>query len=80
MAKKTDMTFESAIEALEACVGALESGELTLDASMAEFEKAVQLVKLCGEKLECAKQRVRLLTEGQDGSVTDAPFVEGDEN
>ena len=79
MAKKTNMSFEDALNSLESCVSKLESGELTLDDSMIKFEEAVHLVKICSEKLEKAKQRVRILTEMSDGSVTDAPFIEDDE-
>ena len=37
------------------------------------------LVKICNEKLECAERRVRILTEGADGVITDMPFDSGDE-
>lgn len=79
MAKKCNLSFEDAISALEECVSKLESGDLTLDESMIKFEEAVRLVKLCGEKLENAKQKVRILTEAEDGSITDLPFTEDDE-
>jgi exodeoxyribonuclease VII small subunit len=79
MSKNKNITFEEALTALENCVSKLELGDLTLDKSLDEFEEAVRLVKLCGEKLENAKQRVRILTEANDGSITDAPFVEEDE-
>ena len=69
-----NLSFEDAILKLEGAVSRLESGTLTLDESLSEFEEAVKLVKLCSEKLESAKQRVRILTEGADGTVTDAPF------
>lgn len=70
------INFEEAILSLEEIVRKLESGELTLDESISEFEEAVKLVKLCNEKLEKAEQKVRILTEGADGTVTDAPFDE----
>ena len=46
-----DMNFENAINKLEAAVKALESGELSLDESIAEFEEAVKLVGF--EKAYC---------------------------
>ena len=70
-----DISFEEAIATLEDSLAKLECGELTLDASMEEFEEAVKLVKICTEKLEAAKQKVRILTEGADGAITDSPFV-----
>ncbi len=66
--------FESSILELEDIVKKLESGELTLDESIAAFEKAMGLVKICNERLESAEQRIRLLTEAADGSVSDVPF------
>lgn len=72
--KKNDMSFEAAMTELEVSVSKLESSSLTLDESITEFEKAVKLIKLCEEKLNTAKQKVRILTEGADGAITDAPF------
>lgn len=71
------ITFEAAMEKLEGEVRRLESGSMTLDESLASFEEAIRLVKICNEKLEMAERRVRILTEGADGTVTDAPFEVG---
>ena len=68
------MKFEDAMALLEASVTRLESGTLGLDDAIAEYEKAVGLVKICNERLSDAEQRVRLLTEAADGSVSDLPF------
>lgn len=70
-----DISFEKAIEELEATVKKLEAGALTLDESLEAFESAVGLVKTCNEKLENAQRRVRILTEGADGEITDKPFI-----
>ena len=69
-----NIDFESAITKLEGEVRRLESGNMSLDESISAFEKAMGLVKLCNEKLESAEQRVRILTEAKDGTVSDAPF------
>lgn len=66
--------FEEAMSLLEAAVARLESGSLGLDDAIAEYERAVGLVKICNERLLDAEQKVRLLTEGADGSVSDRPF------
>lgn len=76
---KKNINFEEAMSSLEEIVKKLESGTLTLDESISEFENAIKLVKICNEKLEAAEQRVRILTEGQDGTVTDKPFDSSDE-
>ena len=69
-----ELDFEQAMAKLESEVKKLESGNMTLEESIASFEEAVKLVKICNEKLENADRRVRLLTEAEDGSVTDLPF------
>ncbi len=69
-----NMKFEEAILSLEDIVRSLESGNLTLDESISEFERAIKLVKLCSEKLDTAEQRVKILVEGQNGEITDRPF------
>jgi len=71
---KKDIKFEQAIESLDIAVSKLEGGELSLDESIKVFEEAIALIKTCNEKLSAAEQRVRVLIESQDGSVTDAPF------
>ena len=68
------ISFEEALAEFESTVKTLEGGALSLDDSLAAFEKAIGLVKVCNEKLEAAKQRVRILTEGEDGAITDKPF------
>jgi exodeoxyribonuclease VII small subunit len=74
-----NIDFESALSKLESEVKRLESGNMSLDESIKAFEDAVKLVKICNEKLEDAERRVRILTEGADGSVTDMPFDSSDE-
>ena len=71
---KKDIKFEQAIESLDIAVSKLECGEISLDESIKVFEEAIALIKTCNEKLSAAEQRVRVLIESQDGSVTDAPF------
>ena len=69
-----ELTFEAAMSTLEETISKMEIGSLTLDESIEEFEKALGLIKLCESKLSVAKERVRILTVGADGSITDAPF------
>ena len=72
---KEKKTFESAMAELTDTVKLLESGTLSLDDSLAAFERAIGLVRYCGGELDRARQRVRILTEGADGTVTDHPFT-----
>ena len=70
-----NIKFEEAIEKLDSIVSKLESGSVPLDESLALFEEGVGLIKLCNEKLDAAEQKVRILTESADGSISDAPFI-----
>lgn len=75
-----NIKFEEAIVMLEEAVRALEGGSLTLDESIAKYEDAIGLVKICRERLEACEIKVRQLTEGSDGTVTDRPFDSGNED
>ena len=70
-----EIKFEDAIAMLEEAVRLLESGELSLDESIEKYEESIKYVKICTEKLEKAEQKVKILIQGADGSITDAPFV-----
>ena len=71
---KNNVTFEESMRALDEAVSKLESGSLTLDESLATFEEAVKLIMVCNEKINSAEQKVKMLIQNADGSVTDAPF------
>lgn len=59
--------FEQAITELESLVQRMEGGELSLEESLREFERGVQLTRLCQEQLNVAEQRVKVLTaEGEE--------------
>lgn len=74
------MTFETAIARLEEIVHLLESGNAPLDVSLSLYEEGVALVRLCNTRLDNAEQRVKILTVGADGAVSEAdmpPMQEG---
>jgi len=59
---EADLTFEQAFAQLEQVVQQLESGELSLEQSLALFEKGMRLAKLCEGKLNQAEQKVSQLS------------------
>ena len=77
---KKNIKFEEAIEQLDNYVRSLESGNLSLDESIEAYAEAVKLVKVCNERLDSADQKVRILTESPDGSISDRPFDKEDED
>ena len=72
--KKNAHPFEKSIASLEQLVQNLENGDLSLEESLKQFEKGVQLAKECQMALTAAEQKVLLLTEKQEGIFTTTPF------
>jgi exodeoxyribonuclease VII small subunit len=62
MVLKEGLNLEEALGDLERIVSDLEDGRLSLEESLALFEKGVKLVRLCSMCLEEAEQRVESLT------------------
>ncbi|MBK1718534.1 exodeoxyribonuclease VII small subunit [Thiocystis violacea] len=58
-------TFEQALAELEEVVDALEKGEMSLEDSLAAFERGVGLTRVCQQALDTAEQRVRILTDAR---------------
>ena len=55
--------FEHSLEELEALVKKMESGEMSLEDSLAAYERGVGLYRKCQGALEQAELRVRLLSD-----------------
>lgn len=68
------LSFEQAIKQLEETVSRLESGELGLEESLAEFEKGMSFVRICKQKLDEAETRIAKLVEMKNGSLATEPF------
>lgn len=56
-------TFEQALEELEQLVEKMEHGDMTLEQSLAAYERGVGLYRQCQGALEQAELRVRLLSD-----------------
>jgi exodeoxyribonuclease VII small subunit len=65
--------FEQSLEALEQLVDRMEHGDMTLEESLAAYERGVGLYRHCQTALEQAELRVRMLGDPQDPSSA-APF------
>ncbi|MCA9727637.1 MAG: exodeoxyribonuclease VII small subunit [Candidatus Eisenbacteria bacterium] len=65
----TPPRFEEALGRLEALVGDLESGDLSLEDSIARFEEGQRLLNLCTTLLEGAELRVREVLRKADGGL-----------
>jgi len=76
--KKFD--FDNEIQKLEAIVEQMESGELSLEQAMAQFEQGVKITRGCHKALQEAEQKVQVLLEKQGKMVLEPFDVNGDDN
>jgi len=63
--------FETSLEQLEKLVLQMESGDLSLDESLSQFQQGVELTRHCQQLLENAKQTVEKLLDvnSEDSAV-----------
>jgi exodeoxyribonuclease VII small subunit len=57
-------SFEAALAELEGIVARMESGELSLEESLAIYRRGAQLLQFCQSALKDAQQQVKILEAG----------------
>ena len=65
--------FEASLDSLEQLVEKMEHGDMSLEESLAAYERGVGLYRRCQQALEEAELRVRLLTDPRQPDAA-APF------
>jgi len=70
--------FEAALSELEQIVQRLEQGELSLEESLRQFERGVELTRGCQKALRQAEQKIRILAKKQDGEIVEQDFAAPD--
>lgn len=65
-----NLSFEESLEKLEEIVNKLENGDVPLDEAIDEFNNAMQLVKVCNEKLNSAEESIAKIVE-ENGDLID---------
>ena len=65
-----NLSFEESLEKLEEIVTKLENGDVPLDDAIDEFNNAMQLVKICNEKLNNAEESIAKIVE-DNGDLID---------
>ena len=76
--QKKTADFETALAELETLVEKMEQGDLTLDESLKQFERGVQLTRSCQQALQEAEQKVQILLE-KGGQQTLEPLESDDQ-
>jgi exodeoxyribonuclease VII small subunit len=56
-----ELTFEKALEELEALVARMEDGKLPLEESLAAYQRGAELIKFCESRLADAQARIAIL-------------------
>ena len=70
--------FEAALSELDALVKKLEEGDLSLEQSLALYERGVQLSRFCHARLEEAERRIEILTDRGELKAAPASLVNDD--
>ncbi len=74
-AKAPSPSFEEALHELEEIVARMDSGQLSLDESLKQFERGVELSRICQTSLKAAEQKVEQLVK-KHGEFAIEPFQE----
>ena len=77
MSDMNTLSFEEAMRELEATVGKLETGEATLEESIALYERGAALRAHCETRLREAEERVEKITLAANGQPAGTTPVEG---
>ncbi len=73
-----DLSFEDALKRLEAIVHRLESGDASLDESIALYGEGDVLRAQCEKRLAAAKARIERIQLGPDGRPSGTQPFDGD--
>lgn len=71
--QESGLKFEAALGELEKIVGEMENAELPLEKLIERYEQGMRLVKICGDKLSDAEQKVEILTRAKNTAETPQP-------
>jgi exodeoxyribonuclease VII small subunit len=74
MAENNQRKFEDELADLEGIVGQIDSGELSLEESIAAFERGVALVRSLNQKLDEVERRVEVLIRDSRGELKRSPY------
>lgn len=72
-----EITFEEALKQLESIIKDLESGSIPLEEAINKYTDAMNLVKICQEKLDKATNQVNKILK-EDGSLEDFSLTENE--
>lgn len=56
-----DLSYEAALQELEALVARMDSGQMPLDELLAGYQRGAALLKICRDKLAAVEQQIKRL-------------------
>ncbi len=60
------LTYEAALQELEALVARVESGQLPLDELLVGYQRGAELLKICRDRLQAVEQQIKVLDGKSD--------------
>ena len=72
--EKKEIEFETALKKLENIVENLETGDLSLEQALKQYEEGVRLADICSKRLTEAEKKVEVLMKTGGGKLKTAPF------
>ncbi len=74
MKKEEKLSFEEAMDNLEKIVSELEKGELSLEESVENFKKGMEISNYCSGLLDSAEKSITILLKDKNGNVAEENF------
>lgn len=76
MAERKKVSFEESCLRLEEIIAKLEDEKLSLDESVKLYEEGMKLVVKCNKELSDAERKIKILTRGEDGELSETQITE----
>ena len=71
--EKKEVEFETALKKLENIVENLETGDMSLEQALKQYEEGVRMADICSKRLTEAEKKVEVLMK-TGGKLKTAPF------
>ena len=74
--EKKEVEFETALKKLETIVENLETGDLSLEQALKQYEEGVRMADICSKRLTEAERKVEVLMKTSGGRLKATAFEE----
>ncbi len=66
---KKNLKFEEALLKIDDIIDELENGEVELEESVKKYEKAMEMIKFCKEKLDSIEGKIKKINLNESGDI-----------